>query len=75
MLNGLEVDSRLHIGDEEFVYFFFFFWKMAGFDTILNYRTFDPDMDATSVGQTTRAKQTSYPNGGPRFRKSPGNVG
>ena len=28
----------------------FISWKMAGFDTNLNYGTFDPDMDPTSVG-------------------------
>ena len=29
-------------------------WKMAGFDTNLNYGTFDPDMDPTSVGSRFR---------------------
>ena len=29
-------------------------WKMAGFDTNLNYGTFDSDMDPTSVGSRFR---------------------
>ena len=29
-------------------------WKMAGFDTNLNYGTFDPDMDPASVGSRFR---------------------
>ena len=32
----------------------FISWKMAGFDTNLNYGTFDPDMDPTSVGSRFR---------------------
>ena len=32
-------------------------WKMAGFDTNLNYRTFNPDMDPTSVGVWNAVKK------------------